>query len=135
MTRAILLPVGRNWYALPPVALQEVVADPEVTELPAAPATVRGLFNVRGQILPLLDTGALLGLERPVRCPFAVVVRTVHGPAGLAVTGMPEPAELAWLVGPTRARGTMGAYAAGERIAVMLDPQVLTAQVQPPRGR
>ena len=52
MTRAILLPVGRNWYALPPVALQEVVADPDVTELPAAPATVRGLFNVRGQILP-----------------------------------------------------------------------------------
>ena len=65
MTRAILLPVGRNWYALPPVALQEVVADPDVTELPAAPATVRGLFNVRGQILPLLDTGAMLGLERP----------------------------------------------------------------------
>jgi chemotaxis signal transduction protein len=135
MTRAILLPVGRNWYALPPVALQEVVADPDVTELPAAPATVRGLFNVRGQILPLLDTGALLGLERPARCPFAVVVRTAHGPAGLAVTGMPEPAELAWLVGPTRARGTMGAYAAGERIAVMLDPQALTAQVQAPGGR
>ena len=63
------------------------------------------------------------------------MVRTVHGPAGLAVTGMPEPAELAWLVGPTRARGTMGAYAAGERIAVMLDPQVLTAQVHPPGGR
>jgi hypothetical protein len=29
----------------------------------------------------------------------------------------------------------MGAYAAGERIAVMLDPQVLTAQVHPPGGR
>src|SRR5215207_7927408 len=97
-----------------------------------APATVRGLFNVGGQIVPLLDTAALLGLESTAACPFAVVVQTAHGPAGLAVTGMPEPAELAWLVGPTRARGTVGAYAAGERIAVMLDPQVLTAQVQPP---
>ena len=29
MTRAILLPVGRDWFALPPVALQEVVADPK----------------------------------------------------------------------------------------------------------
>jgi purine-binding chemotaxis protein CheW len=135
MTRAILLPVGRDWFALPPVALQEVVADPDVTPVPAAPPTVRGLLNVRGQILPLLDTGALLGLDPPARCPFAVVVRTAHGPAALAVTGMPEPAELAWLVGPTRARGTVGAYAAGERIAVMLDPMVLTEQVHQPGGR
>ena len=107
MTRAILLPVGRDWYALPPVALQEIVAGPVVTEVPTAPATVRGLFNVRGQIVPLLDTGALLGLEPAAACPFAAVVQTAHGPAGLAVTGMPEPAELAWLVGPTRARGTV----------------------------
>ena len=135
MTRAILLPVGRDWFALPPVALQEVVADPEVTPVPAAPATVRGLVNVRGQIVPLLDTGALLGLDRAARCRFAVVVRTPHGPAALAVTGLPEPAELAWLVGPTRARGTVGAYAAGERIAVMLDPLALMAGVHVPGGR
>jgi purine-binding chemotaxis protein CheW len=81
MTRAILLPVGRDWFALPPVALQEVVADPAVTEVPAQP-TVRGLFNVRGQILPLLDTGALLGLEAPSGHPFAVVVQSPHGLAG-----------------------------------------------------
>ena len=51
------------------------------------------------------------------------------------MTGMPEPAELAWLVGPTRARGTVGAYAAGERVAVMLDPLALMAQLHPPGGR
>ena len=135
MTRAILLPVGRDWFALPPAALQEVVAAPAVTEVPAARPTVRGLFNVRGQILPLLDTGALLGLEAPAGHPFAVVVQSAHGPAGLAVTGLPEPAELGWLVGPTRARGTVGAYAAGERIAVMLDPTALVAQLHRPRGR
>ena len=135
MTRAILLPVGRNWFALPPVALQEVVADPHVTEVPTAPATVRGLLNVRGQIMPLLDTAALLGLDSPPGCPFAVVVQSAHGPAALTVTGTPEPAELAWLVGPTRAKGTVGAYAVGERIAVMLDPQALTEQVHQPGGR
>jgi purine-binding chemotaxis protein CheW len=135
MTRAILLPVSQDWYALPPVALQEVVAGPAVTEVPMAPPAVRGLFNVRGQIVPLLDTGVLLSLEPAAACPFAVVVQTAHGPAGLSVTGMPEPAELAWLVGPTRARGTVGAYAAGERIAVMLDPLALMAQLHPPGGR
>jgi purine-binding chemotaxis protein CheW len=133
MTRAILLPVGREWYALPPLALQEVVADPRVTPLPGAPATVRGLCNVRGQIVPLLDTGALLGRDPLDRCPFAAVVRSLHGPAGLALSGMPEPAELAWLVGPTRGRGTVGAYAAGERIAVMVDPMALLAELDPSR--
>jgi purine-binding chemotaxis protein CheW len=135
MTRAILMPVGRDWFALPAAALQEIVADPVVTEVPAAPPTVRGLFNVRGQILPLLDTGALLGLGSPTDHPFAVVVHSAHGPAGLAVTGLPEPAELAWLVGPTRARGTVGAYAAGGRIAVMLDPMALVARLHLPEGR
>jgi purine-binding chemotaxis protein CheW len=133
MTRAILMPAGRDWVALPPSALQEIVANPGVTPLPAAPETVRGLFNVRGQILPLLDTGALLGLEPLEACPFAAVVRSRHGPAGLGTTGMPEPAELAWLVGPTHARGTVAAYAAGDRIAVLLDPDVLLARVEPSR--
>ena len=101
MTRAILMPVGRDWFALPPVALQEVVADPVVTEVPAAPPTVRGLFNVRGQILPLLDTGALLGLGSPTDHPFAVVVHSAHGPAGLAVTGLPSrPSWPGWSARP-----------------------------------
>ena len=51
--------------------------------MPAAPATVRGLFNVRGQIVPLLDTGELLGLGSPTDSPFAVVVRSA-GEAAVA---------------------------------------------------
>jgi chemotaxis signal transduction protein len=132
MTRAILLPVGRDWFAVAPAALQEVVAAPEVTPLPAAPATVRGLFNVRGQIVPLLDTGALLGLEPLATCPFAAVVQSPHGPAGLGTTGMPEPGELGEQLGPTHARGTVAAYAAGERIAVLLDPAVLLTPAERP---
>jgi hypothetical protein len=125
--RSVLLPVGRDWFALPMAAFQEVVADPDVTALPAAPPTVRGLFNVRGQIIPLLDTGVLLGLEPLTGCPFAAVVESLYGPAGLATIGVPEPAELAWRVGPAHGRGTVAAYAAGARIAVLLDPMALLA--------
>jgi purine-binding chemotaxis protein CheW len=125
--RSVLLLVGRDWFALPMAAFQEVVADPVVTALPAAPPTVRGLFNVRGQIIPLLDTGVLLGLGPLPGCSFAAVVQSRYGPAGLATTGPPEPAELAWRVGPAHGKGTVAAYAAGERIAVLLDPMVLLA--------
>jgi chemotaxis signal transduction protein len=80
---------------------------------------------VRGQIVPLLDTGVLLGLGPLAASPFAVVVRSRHGPVGLAVTGLPEPAELGRHVGQTHARGTVAAHDAGERIVVLLDPEVL----------
>jgi purine-binding chemotaxis protein CheW len=127
MTRAVLLPVERDWFALPMHTLQEVVAEPMVTPVPAAPATLRGLFNVRGQIVPLLDTAALLGLGRMTVAPFAAVVQTADGPAGLATSGVPEPAELGRRIGPADCRGAVATYAAGDRIATLLDPAVLLA--------
>ncbi len=59
---ALLIPVGSDTYALPLEAVREVVVDPRVTELPTSPAVVRGVFNVRGDIVPLL-----LRLGRSVR--------------------------------------------------------------------
>jgi chemotaxis signal transduction protein len=127
MTRAVLLPVERDWFALPMHTLQEVVAEPMVTPVPAAPATVRGLFNVRGQIVPLLDTAVLLGLGRMSAVPFAAVVQTADGLAGLATSGVPESAELSRRIGPADSRGAVATYAAGDRIATLLDPAVLLA--------
>jgi chemotaxis signal transduction protein len=98
-----------------------------VTPVPAAPATVRGLCNVRGQIVPLLDTAVLLGLGRMSAVPFAAVVQTADGPAGLATTGVPESAELRRRIGPADSRGAVATYAAGDRIVTLLDPAVLLA--------
>jgi purine-binding chemotaxis protein CheW len=127
--RAVLVQVGTNWFALPIGSLREVVADPPVTPLPTAPPTVRGLVNVRGQIVPLLDTAALLGLGHMAAVPFAAVLDTPLGPAGLAAASMPEPAELTERVGSATTSGAVGAFAAGQRVAVLLDPVALLAQV------
>ena len=59
--QALLLPVGDDLYALPMDWVREVVAAPTVTRLVTAPSVVLGLFNLRGQIVALLDTAALLG--------------------------------------------------------------------------
>ena len=125
--RAVLLQVGRDWFALPVGSLREVVADPPVTPLPTAPATVRGLVNVRGQIVPLLDTAALLGLGSMEAVPFAAVLDSPLGPVGLATASVPEPAELGERVGPGHARGAVAAHTAGARVAVLLDPAVVLA--------
>jgi chemotaxis signal transduction protein len=52
---------GRR-YALPVSVVREVLATPAVTPVPLTPALLRGLVPVRGQVLPLIDVGAQLGL-------------------------------------------------------------------------
>jgi len=123
--QTILLPVGADLYAVPIESVREILAAPAVAQLVTAPASVLGLVNVRGEIVPLLDTAALLGVGTVGNAPFAAVLHTAHGPAALASTGFPQRAELGPPTGSSELPGTAGTYGLGQRVAVMLDPAVL----------
>ncbi len=114
------MPVGEDWYALDAQSVREVIAWPPVTALPHAPDTVLGLFNLRGEIVPLFDTAALLRLGRPAAWPFAAVVRTGLGPAGLSVSGIPESVELGEPA-PSDEPDAEATYAIGARVATFVD--------------
>jgi chemotaxis signal transduction protein len=47
--------------ALPISEVREVMATPPITPVPSAPAALRGLVPVHGQVLPLVDVGPQLG--------------------------------------------------------------------------
>jgi purine-binding chemotaxis protein CheW len=119
--QAFLLPVGRDCYALPIEAVREVVPNPALTPVPTAHASVLGLFNVRGEIIPLLDTSALLDLGPLAEITFAVVVTTARGPAGLAVSGLPRAVELENPMGGADGSAAISTYAVGSDLAVLLD--------------
>lgn len=123
--QTLLLPVGDNFYALPVSWVREVVSTPKLTRLVTAPPRVLGLFNLRGQIVPLLDTAVLLGTGSIDTVAFAVVVNWDQGPTGLAVTGFPHPAQLDKSTGPSDLPGTIGLFQVGEQIATLLDPAAL----------
>lgn len=129
--RALAVPVGPDLYAVPIGAVREVVKAPLLTRLPTAPGIILGLFNLRGEIVPLLDTPALLGLSRIPGWSFVAVVRSSLGPAGLAATALPEPVVLAEPVGPSESPATAGTYAVGERLAVLLDIEALLGGASP----
>jgi chemotaxis signal transduction protein len=123
---ALLIPVGSDTYAVSLETVREVVVDPRVTELPTSPPVVRGVFNVRGDIVPLLDTGLLLGLRPVMEEPYAVLVETPHGTAGLVATDMPLTVRLNESVGHSDIEGTTETYlVADARLAVALDVAVL----------
>ena len=120
--QALLLPVGDDLYALPVDWVREVVAAPTVTRLVTAPSIVLGLFNLRGQIVALFDTAALLGTGTINTTAFAVVVNCPQGPAGMSTTGFPQRCVLDVPVGESELPGTNGLFEVDQRIAVLLDP-------------
>jgi purine-binding chemotaxis protein CheW len=122
---SVVIPVGADLYAVPVDWVREVVAGPVVTPLVTAPPIVLGLFNLRGDIIPLLDTAGLLGLGRIDGAPFAVVLRNDQGLAGLAATAFPRRAQLDTPTGLSELAGTAGTYKVGDQAVVLLDPEAL----------
>jgi len=125
--RALLLHVGDDAYAVPIEVAREVLAATSVTALPTAPSSVLGLCNVRGEIIPVFDSGVLLGLGPVPQVAAVALIETVLGPAGLAVSAPGEAVELGEQVGPTEGAGTGGAFAIEGGLAVLLDVEALLA--------
>jgi purine-binding chemotaxis protein CheW len=67
--------------------VQEVFRYQEMTTIPLAPPEVRGLINLRGQIITAIDLRLRLGMDPPSddKLPMNVVVRTQDGVVSLLV--------------------------------------------------
>lgn len=72
-------------YALPVEAVKEIRAFTSVTPVPGAPAHVRGVMNLRGQVIPVMDLRARFGLPEREYDRFTVVI-LIH--TGARVVGM-----------------------------------------------
>jgi len=55
--------MDKEEFSFPINAVQEIVRLPEVTAVPGAPESVKGIMNLRGSILPLIDLRIRLGLD------------------------------------------------------------------------
>jgi purine-binding chemotaxis protein CheW len=65
--------------------VQEVLRHQDVRPVPLAPPEIRGLLNLRGQIVTTVDLRARLGLPAAEEGGVNVVVRTPDGPVSLLV--------------------------------------------------
>lgn len=123
--QAVLLPVGADNYALPVAWVRQVVAAPSVTPLVTASPVVLGLFNLRGEIVPLLDPAVLLRIGDTRTVAFAVILNSPRGPVGLAATAFPERIQLDTPTAVSELPGTAGSFQVGRRVVVLLDPPAL----------
>jgi purine-binding chemotaxis protein CheW len=79
--------LDRYYFGIDVLKVQEVIRAQPTTRVPLAPRVVRGLINLRGQIVTAIDLRRRLELpERPAgRAPVNVVVHTDDGPVSLLV--------------------------------------------------
>ena len=66
-------------YALDIMSVREIRSWTRATPLPHAPTCMRGVINLRGTVLPVLDLGDRLGLLPQVQSERAVIIVVTQG--------------------------------------------------------
>ncbi len=128
--RALLMPLGDEWYAVGAERVKEVTAEPRPTRLPGVQPEVLGVINLRGEIVPLIDTGTILAVEVDAPTAFAVVVHSADGPVALTATGLPEVVTLDEELGRSELQGSANRYRFGSRLVVALDVDEIVSIVR-----
>jgi purine-binding chemotaxis protein CheW len=91
---------GESLYAVPAERAAEVVSLPALTRVPGAPPHLLGVFAHRGEVIPVIDIGLLVGAKGESATRRAVLVRVPRGSLALtagrvagvsALTGSMEP--------------------------------------------
>lgn len=66
--------VGREEYGIDILRVQEIKAFSAVTAVPNTPAYIRGVMNLRGTVIPVLDLRVKFGMVDPTCDKFTVIV-------------------------------------------------------------
>jgi purine-binding chemotaxis protein CheW len=124
--------LGDQCFGLEVLKVQEIMRNKEITDVPLAHPVVRGLINLRGQIVTAIDLRKRLNLPESttVQEPINVVVETDDGAVSLLVDAIGDVLEVTddnFERPPDTLQGSardliQGAYKLADRLLVILDP-------------
>jgi chemotaxis signal transduction protein len=81
--------VGDEEYGVPVLAVREILEYDTVTRVPRAPAFIRGVINLRGRVVPVVDLAVRFGLApRPVTPRSCIVIVEVAWEGEPVVIGL-----------------------------------------------
>ncbi|HXZ78346.1 MAG TPA: chemotaxis protein CheW [Terriglobales bacterium] len=122
-----------QFFGVPVQQVQEVIRYQEMTRVPLVPAVIRGLINLRGQIVMAIDLRRRFGIvDRPESSlPMNVVVRTEDGAVSFLVDEIGDVLEVdeqtferppETLQGPAQDL-VRGVYKLQDRLMLVLDTE------------
>ena len=134
--RALMLAVGAERYAVELGAVREVIETAVVVTVPSRHRHVHGVLNVRGEVVPALDTGTLLGLG-PVASHGAevgwwAIVDHAGDACALAASACPQIVTLGTPVAGARLPAVRDRYLHEETAVALLDLGALLADPATP---
>lgn len=82
--------LGREEYGLPILVVREIIGMIDITPLPRTPPHVKGVINLRGKIIPVIELRAKFGLASVASTPETciIVVEVDSGAAGMCQLGV-----------------------------------------------
>jgi len=129
--------LGDEEYGVSIAGVTEIVGMQRIMPIPDMPRYLRGVINLRGKVIPLMDVR--LRFDMPERAyddrTVIIVMEVEDAPVGLIVDGVREVREIPpgqidsqSQFGRVNGKSVIaGLGRVGDRVAVLLDPEVLVA--------
>ena len=89
----VVFSLGKEEYAVDILSVQEIIRSAEITRVPKAPAFVQGVSNLRGNIIPIIDSHLRLNLpsnEDEAGVKRIIVFKLDESPIGMTVDHVTE---------------------------------------------
>ena len=93
----VVFSLARESFAVEIGRVREIIRIPRITWVPGAPRFVRGVINLRGSVVAILDLAAILSLPSPEESPNSriIIAETGEQVAGMLVDSVSHVAEIA----------------------------------------
>jgi purine-binding chemotaxis protein CheW len=91
----VVFKLGKEEYGLSIDQIKEVVITPNITRMPQTPPFVKGVANVRGNVIAILDLEVKFGLSHPsddadLRSNYTLVIESDEYKMGILVREVPN---------------------------------------------
>lgn len=88
-TQYLTFMLGTDAYAMGILSIKEIIEYTTMTEVPLMPACVRGVINLRGAVVPVMDLQVRFGQPASaVTKRTCIVIAEVQGPEGQQIMGV-----------------------------------------------
>lgn len=123
----VVLSAGRA-FGIPVSQVREVFRAQRITRVPGAPPVVRGIVNVRGAVVTVLELSVLQRAERAVPSTSVVLLEHGSGLVGLAVDAVRDVRAEQALAGDDDAAGGDAAYIMPLDAVALCAPHLLSSE-------
>ena len=85
----LIFTLGKETYGVPILKIQNIERKLDITPVPGTPSFVKGIMNLRGQIIPVLDLKEKLGIgAAEITSKTCIIIVNVRKEAGIHKNGV-----------------------------------------------